>query len=264
MPNSVLKHHPSTANQMTRSTPGSKQTKQTVHSKSPGKRQKRPQVMTARARLWDCLKRPADLSPPPIDIPRLGISFATPKLSDNSSSPATAGSPKASLFPDPSPSTKLRAATVRIPISFVRAPALAFMTCLTPLHPRSIVYSGIIEPEACSAHAANSSLNVSPIDDALATELHTLRHLLSDIYDPLTSATRQWSHVHPIVRPFPSSYKPCNITDLFAGYFIGCPTTLTVMIEQPPLMCRISHSFLLSSRSIQLISWTIARDVCCI
>jgi hypothetical protein len=30
-------------------------------------------------------------------------------------------------------------------------------------------------------------------------ELHTLRHLLSDIYDPLTSITRRQSHVHPIV-----------------------------------------------------------------
>ena len=90
----------------------------------------------------------------------------------------------------------------RIPIPFICTSALTFMACLTPLHPQSIVCSGIIEPEACSAHAANSSPNVSPIDNALAAECHTLHHLLSDIYDPLTSATRWWSHVHPVVRPF--------------------------------------------------------------
>ena len=32
------------------------------------------------------------------------------------------------------------------------------------------------------------------------SELHTLRHLLSDIYDPLTSATKRQAHVHPVVR----------------------------------------------------------------
>lgn len=34
----------------------------------------------------------------------------------------------------------------------------------------------------------------------LASELHTLRHLLSDMYDPLTSAVKRQSHVHPLVR----------------------------------------------------------------
>lgn len=34
----------------------------------------------------------------------------------------------------------------------------------------------------------------------LASELHTLRHLLSDMYDPLTSTVKRQSHVHPFVR----------------------------------------------------------------
>jgi hypothetical protein len=33
-----------------------------------------------------------------------------------------------------------------------------------------------------------------------ASELHILRDLLSDIYDPLTSAVKRQPHVHPIVR----------------------------------------------------------------
>ena len=38
IPNSMLKHYPSITNQMTSSTPGAKQTRQTVHLKSPGKK----------------------------------------------------------------------------------------------------------------------------------------------------------------------------------------------------------------------------------
>ena len=126
--------------------------------------------------------RSADLSPLPIDTPHPVISIATPQLSDFSLSPATAGSPKASLFPDPSPSAELHTATVSILISFIRASALAFMARLPSSHPQSIICSGIIDLEECFAHAANSSPNVSPLDDELAAEYTSLKHLVPIIY----------------------------------------------------------------------------------
>ena len=47
---------------------------------------------------------------------------------------------------------------------------------------------------------AGSSDTASQVDaKPLASELHTLRYLLSDIYDPLTSSGKRQSHVHPIV-----------------------------------------------------------------
>ena len=126
--------------------------------------------------------RSADLSPLPINTPCLAISIATPQLSDFSLSPATAGSPKASLFPDPSPSAELCAAAVSILISFVRTSALTFMAQLPSSHPQSIICSGIIDLEECFTHAANSSLNVSPLDDELAAEYASLKLLVPIIY----------------------------------------------------------------------------------
>ena len=72
-------------------------------------------------------------------------------------------------------SAELRAAAARIPVSFIRAPALAFFTRLPSSHPQSIVLSGIIEPESCSARVAVPVPGSSYVDDALAAEYADLR-----------------------------------------------------------------------------------------
>lgn len=56
-------------------------------------------------------------------------------------------------------------------------------------------------------------------------ELHTLRHLLSDIYDPLTSAAKRHSHVHPIVRSLHTASLINRFINLRCS--LGRPTTQT-------------------------------------
>jgi len=57
---------------------------------------------------------------------------------------------------------------------------------------------------------------VSQVDaNPLVSELHTLRHLLSDVYDPLTSAARRQSHVHPIVRSVDTNMQRIDLFEVF-------------------------------------------------
>jgi hypothetical protein len=114
--------------------------------------------------------RTANTGNQPVDTSRSTSSCALPELSASSLNPAIAGSPNASLAPDLALSAKLRAAAAAIPISFIRASALAFLARLPSSHPQSITLSSIIEPDLLSARAAN------PIADAaLAAEYADLR-----------------------------------------------------------------------------------------
>ena len=56
------------------------------------------------------------------------------------------------------------------------------MAQLPSSHPQLIICSGIIDLEECFACAANSSPNDSPLDDKLAAEYASLKHLMPIIY----------------------------------------------------------------------------------
>jgi len=119
--------------------------------------------------------RTADASSPPADASPSTLPRAISELEPPSLTPATAGSPPASLTPKPTLSAELRAAAARIPVSFIRAAALAFLNRLPSSHPQSVVLSGIIEPESCVARAVVPTPSSPHVDDELATEFTGLR-----------------------------------------------------------------------------------------
>jgi hypothetical protein len=97
------------------------------------------------------------------------------ELSVSLPNPAIAGSPTALLPPDLPPSTKLHAAAASIPVSFICASVLAFLSCLPSAHPQSIVRSGVIEPNTSSTFTMSTTPTTHHEDDALATEFDGLR-----------------------------------------------------------------------------------------
>lgn len=123
----------------------------------------------------DITFRTASSSIPPGDASILSPPRAFPELSVPSSNTASAGSHNASLPPEPAPSAELRAAAARIPISFIRASALTFCKRLPRSHPQSVVLSGIIEPDRCTARAAVPAPDSEHVDAALADEFDELR-----------------------------------------------------------------------------------------
>ena len=120
----------------------------------------------------DIMFRPAVASSPPADAPSSAnpIPCAFQELGPPTATPATAGPSSASLSPEPLRSAELRAAAARIPVTFIRASALAFLSRLPTSHPQSIVLFGIIEQESCNACAAVPVPGSSLMDDALTAE----------------------------------------------------------------------------------------------
>jgi hypothetical protein len=110
-----------------------------------------------------------------VEPPSSMIPHTPHELSVSLPNPATAGSPTASLPPDLPPSAELRAAAASIPMSFIHASTLTFLSHLPSSHPRSIVLSGVIEPNTSSAFAASAAPASHHEDDALAAEFDGLR-----------------------------------------------------------------------------------------
>jgi len=134
----------------------------------------------------------ADASSPPADALPSTLPCAISELEPPSLTPATAGSPPASLTPKPTLSAELCAAAARIPVSFIRAAALAFLNRLPSSHPQSVVLSGIIEPESCIARTVVPTPSSPHVDDKLATEFTGLRpQVLIDYHDYLNIFSKQ-------------------------------------------------------------------------
>jgi hypothetical protein len=127
-----------------------------------------------------------------VEPPSLTIPCAPHELSVSLLNPATAGSPTASLPPDLPPSAELHTATASIPVSFIRASALAFLSHLPSSHPQLIVLSGVIEPDTSSTFATSTAPTSHHEDDTLAAEFDSLRpQIPRDYHDYLNVFSKQ-------------------------------------------------------------------------
>ena len=127
---------------------------------------------------------------------------ARPSPTDPVSLSSPVISPFALISSIPGPSLGLRAANVKVSISFVKASTLGLPRHFLPSHPQSIVCSGWIRPPSCSARLTIPTPNSARFNPKSVAEFDALQHLVHEAYNICSSAfSKREGTTSPSCRP---------------------------------------------------------------